>query len=196
MQIHDLKPKNKLKKKKRIGRGGKRGTYSGKGMKGQKSRAGANMPPIIREALKRYPKLRGYQFSPFKKVSVVNISILDKVFDDGAKITPKALKEKGLAQKSKNREIKVLGNGETKKKFFVSDLIVSKTARETIESAGGKIGRTVKHKAQSTKKPQSTNKKEDAKNKQTKGGKSEKKSKSKTTNPKQAKNSNSKKTKS
>src|SRR4030043_532865 len=54
-----MKPKHKLKKKKRVGRGGKRGTYSGKGIKGQKSRAGRKMVPVIRELIKKYPKLRG-----------------------------------------------------------------------------------------------------------------------------------------
>ena len=59
MQLHELKPIHKNKESKKIGRGGKRGTYSGKGMKGQRSRAGARMQPIIRELTKRYPKLRG-----------------------------------------------------------------------------------------------------------------------------------------
>ncbi len=62
MQLHELRPKHKLKKKKRIGRGGKTGTYSGRGVKGQKSRAGAKFEPIIRGLIKRYPKLRGYRF--------------------------------------------------------------------------------------------------------------------------------------
>ncbi len=61
MQLHELKPIHKRKQPKKIGRGGKRGTYSGKGMKGQKSRAGARMQPIIRELIKRYHKLRGYK---------------------------------------------------------------------------------------------------------------------------------------
>lgn len=59
MQIHQLKPIHKPKKKKRVGRGGKKGTYSGKGMKGQKSRAGKRFKPMIRELIKRYPKLKG-----------------------------------------------------------------------------------------------------------------------------------------
>lgn len=59
MQLHELQPKHKLKKQKRIGRGGKRGTYSGRGIKGQKSRAGRKLKPAIREFIKRYPKLRG-----------------------------------------------------------------------------------------------------------------------------------------
>jgi large subunit ribosomal protein L15 len=62
MQLHEIKPTHKLKKRKRVGRGGKRGTYSGRGQKGQLSRAGRKLKPLIREIIKRYPKLRGYKF--------------------------------------------------------------------------------------------------------------------------------------
>jgi large subunit ribosomal protein L15 len=62
MQLHELRPIHKPHKKKRIGRGGKKGTYSGKGIKGQKSRAGRKFKPLIREIIKRYPKKRGYKF--------------------------------------------------------------------------------------------------------------------------------------
>ena len=62
MQLHDLKPNYKSKEKKRVGRGGKKGTYSGKGMKGQKSRAGRKLEPPVRGLIKRYHKLRGYKF--------------------------------------------------------------------------------------------------------------------------------------
>lgn len=76
MQIHELKPKHKIKKGRRVGRGGKKGTYSGKGMKGQKSRAGRKFQPIIRELIKRYPKLKGYRVSALaekkKKKKIVN----------------------------------------------------------------------------------------------------------------------------
>ncbi len=139
MQIHEVQPITKIKKKKRIGRGGKRGTYSGKGMKGQKSRSGAKLKPIVRDLLKRYPKLRGYQFSPLSSVFVVNISVLDKVFDDGAVIEPKAIVQKGLLGKSKRIKVKILGNGETEKKFYVKDCLVSKSAQEKIEKAGGRV---------------------------------------------------------
>jgi large subunit ribosomal protein L15 len=67
MQLHELKPRHKLKKKKRVGRGGKRGTYSGRGQKGQLARAGRKLKPIVREIIKRYPKLRGYKFKARKK---------------------------------------------------------------------------------------------------------------------------------
>lgn len=67
MQLHELKPIHKLKKRKRIGRGGKRGTYCGKGIKGQASRAGKRLEPIVRSLIKRYPKLRGYRFKSAKR---------------------------------------------------------------------------------------------------------------------------------
>ncbi len=54
-----LQPNIKEKSKKRVGRGGKRGTYSGRGIKGQKSRAGRKMRPAIRDLIQRTPKLRG-----------------------------------------------------------------------------------------------------------------------------------------
>lgn len=59
MQLHELQPIHQSKSKKRIGRGGKRGTYSGKGIKGQKSRAGRKIRPAIRDLIQRTPKLRG-----------------------------------------------------------------------------------------------------------------------------------------
>ena len=79
---------HKLKKKKRIGRGGKRGTYSGRGIKGQKSRAGRKFAPVIRGLIKRYPKLRGYRFKAEEKnLAVVNVEVLDKKFDN-SELTP------------------------------------------------------------------------------------------------------------
>lgn len=59
MQLHQLQPLYKLKDKKRIGRGGKRGTYSGRGQKGQKARAGHKIRPALRDLIQRLPKLRG-----------------------------------------------------------------------------------------------------------------------------------------
>lgn len=64
MQLHEVVPIHKNKSKKRIGRGGKRGTYSGRGMKGQKSRAGHKIRPAIRDLIQRTPKLRGAKNQP------------------------------------------------------------------------------------------------------------------------------------
>jgi len=137
MEIHKLKPKEKAKKKKRIGRGGKRGTYSGRGIKGQKSRSGNNIQPIIRELVKKYPKLRGYNNSQTnKKVKAeINIAILDKKFQDGEKVTPEILVRKKIIKLIKNRMpiVKILGQGETKKKLIISNCGISKTAKEKLE---------------------------------------------------------------
>jgi len=137
MQIHQLQPKHKNKTKKRIGRGGKRGTYSGRGQKGQKSRSGRNVFPIIRELIKKYPKLRGYRSNKSdKKIAIVNIGNLDKVFKDSETVSPKTLIEKKLVSKIKGKvpKIKILGNGELTKKLIVENCEMSKSAEEKIKA--------------------------------------------------------------
>ena len=119
MQIHELKPKHKNKDKKRVGRGGRKGTYSGKGMKGQASRAGRKMVPIIRELIKRYPKLKGYKSFRLDDYSaVVNLETLEKISKDGETINPENLVKKGLISKVKGRvpKVKLLGTGKLTKK--------------------------------------------------------------------------------
>lgn len=136
MQLHQLKPKHKLKKKKRIGRGGKRGTYSGKGIKGQKSRAGRKFAPVIRELIKKYPKLRGYRFKgQDKNLAIVNIGDLDKKFKESEVVNPKALLERKLIRriKGKTPKVKILGRGELKKKLIIENCELSKSAKEKIE---------------------------------------------------------------
>ena len=92
MQLHDIRPDHKRKKKKRIGRGGKRGTYSGKGMKGQASRSGARFQPLIRELFKRYPKLRGYRTRRNEKYkAIVTLDMLEKNFKKGDAVNPGVL---------------------------------------------------------------------------------------------------------
>ena len=59
MQLHQIQPLNKRKSKRRVGRGGKRGTYCGRGMKGQRARTGAKVRPEIRDLIKKIPKIRG-----------------------------------------------------------------------------------------------------------------------------------------
>ncbi|OQA70577.1 MAG: 50S ribosomal protein L15 [Parcubacteria group bacterium ADurb.Bin247] len=141
MQLHDLKP-TKSKSKKRVGRGGKRGTYSGRGMKGQKSRAGHKKAPVVRELLKKYHKLRGYKFNSInEKPAIVNVSDIEKLFNSGDVITPEALLEKNLIRKSSGSlpKVKVLGNGNITKKVTLKECISSKQAAQKIESAGGSV---------------------------------------------------------
>lgn len=142
MQLHQLRPKHKLKQRKRIGRGGKRGTYSGRGVKGQKARAGRRLKPVIRELIKKYPKLRGVKFKSWKlKPAIVNIETLEKKFKSLELITPKVLIERKLIRKIKGRlpQVKILGKGKLTKKLTIENCQVSKSAREKVEKAGGKI---------------------------------------------------------
>jgi large subunit ribosomal protein L15 len=142
MQLHELKPKHKNKGKKRIGRGGKKGTYSGKGIKGQSSRAGRKMVPIIRELIKRYPKLKGYRRFVLEDFSViVNLNVLEKFSKAGETINPENLIKKGIINtiKGKTPGVKILGNGNLTKKIIVENCKVSKSAKEAIEKAGGTI---------------------------------------------------------
>jgi len=138
MQLHQLKPTIKSRKKKRIGRGGKRGTYSGRGQKGQKARAGHRIRPAERDLIQRLPKLRGFKFKPLKpKPVIINLSDLEKKIK-GDVINRQILLEAGLIRKSDKR-IKILGNGEVKKAFKVEGLEISQSAKNKIETAGGFI---------------------------------------------------------
>lgn len=142
MQLHQLKPIHPKKGKKRIGRGGKKGSYSGRGVKGQNARAGAKFKPIIRELIKKYPKLRGYRFNTkIKNLVIINIRDLQNKFKENEKITPELLVEKKIirAKKKNIPQIKILGNGEVKKALIFEGFQFSKSAKEKIEKAGGKI---------------------------------------------------------
>jgi len=141
MQLHQIKPKTKKKNIKRIGRGGKRGGYSGRGIKGQKSRAGRKIRPQWRDILKKLPKKRGYRSPSLKKKpAVVNLSDLEKNFKENEKVNPKSLLEKGIIKKSKGKtpEVKLLGDGQITKPLLVSRCQISKQAKEKIEKIGGK----------------------------------------------------------
>ncbi|MEK7103890.1 MAG: 50S ribosomal protein L15 [Patescibacteria group bacterium] len=142
MQINDLQPQHKNKDRKRIGRGGSKGTYCGKGCKGQKSRAGRKMQPFMRELIKRYPKIRGYRQELRAEGGLsINLNVLEKAFEEGAKITPQILVDKKLIRKiaGKTPLVKILGNGELTKSFSFESCLVSKAAQVKIEKAGGSI---------------------------------------------------------
>jgi large subunit ribosomal protein L15 len=142
MQIHQLKPNHTQKDKKRVGRGGKKGTYSGRGGKGQTARSGSKMEPFIREIIKRYPKVRGYRRFVLQDYSaVVNLDNLEKFAKDGDVINPENLIKAGLVGTIKGRrpQIKILGRGKITKKITVEGCKISKQAKEAIEKAGGTV---------------------------------------------------------
>ena len=144
MRIHDLRPApGSVKEGKRVGRGRSsgHGKTSGRGQKGQLSRSGGGKGPGFEGGQnplqRRLPKLPGFK-NPFKKVfSLVNVSQLER-FDDGATVDPAALAGAGLI-KNTTIPVKILGDGELKKKLTVQAGAFTAAARQKIETAGGKI---------------------------------------------------------
>lgn len=140
MQLHHLKRPNHIKNKKRVGRGGKRGRYCGRGIKGQKARAGAKIRPHIRDFIKSIPKLRGVKFKSRKeKPQVVNLKDIDSKFEDNKQIvSPQSLEEKGLISDAK-KKVKILGMGKITKSLTFKEVDFSESAKKKIKKAGGKI---------------------------------------------------------
>ncbi len=143
MQLHDLAPApGSRKKRKKVGRGpgSGMGKTSTRGHKGLKARSGGNVRPGFEGGqmpiYRRLPK-RGF-FNIFKtNNAVLNVKDLDR-FEDGTMIDIDALREAGMV-KGRVDGVKILGLGEITKKFSLKNILVSKTAKEKIESAGGSI---------------------------------------------------------
>jgi large subunit ribosomal protein L15 len=147
--LHNLKPKPGSKRpRKRLGRGegSGLGKTSGRGHKGAGARSGrkrkANYEGGQNPIHMRMRKLRGPHMKksmPFEnfrtKTQPVNLSDLQDRFESGDKVTPEALKEKGLAKRSD--PVKILARGEIKKKLDVHAHAFSAAAKEKIEAAGG-----------------------------------------------------------
>ena len=140
MQINTLKAR-KLKTRKRVGRGGVNGTYSGKGMKGQKSRSGysrrATWEGGRTTLIAATKKNRGFK-SRNAKNQIVNLSILEKKFKDGDMVDLTSLIKAKIVKKV-SAPVKILGVGELTKKLTVKDVLVSATAKEKITKAGGEV---------------------------------------------------------
>lgn len=125
------------KHKKRIGRGGKRGTYSGRGVKGQRARAGTRHFNSQKDEVKAYPKLRGGHFHSRKTPAVaINVSALER-FEPKSAITAQTLVDAGIIRKGDT--VKLLGSGELTKALTVSGIPMSQTAKTKIEKAGGTV---------------------------------------------------------
>ena len=140
MKLHDLKPAPSAKKrKKRVGRGNASGTgkTSGRGQKGTRARntvapwfEGGQMP-----IQRRLPKWGGFTNPNRVEYVVVNVARLGEVFEAGATIGPADLVGHGLV--SRNKPIKVLGQGDISKALTVKAQKFSKQAEEKIKAAGG-----------------------------------------------------------
>ena len=129
-----------------MGRGGKRGRPSGRGTKGQKSRAGRRIRPAERDLIIRLPKRRGFANLPKSpKPAIFNLENLVPVLKSAHEgkssvvLDQGFLKKTGLLPPKFRGDVKILGNGEIKAPVEVRGLKVSEGAREKIERAGGKV---------------------------------------------------------
>jgi large subunit ribosomal protein L15 len=152
LNLHSLRPAEPRRDRKRVGRGlgSGKGRYAGRGIKGQKSRAGSHKMAAGFEGGQmpidmRLGKLRGntsadaMPIGPFRTYSQpVNLRDLEERFDAGSEVTPEALKAKRLIRKV-SVDVKILGVGELSKALTVSAHGFSKSAREKIEAAGGSV---------------------------------------------------------
>lgn len=148
MQTNTLKRNTPRTTSTRIGRGGKRGKTSGRGMKGQNARAGHKKRPELRDIIKKLPKLRGHGKNRSRTVRIdrlayvpVNLRALELAYTAGESVTPATLYKKGLAptRAGKVRAIKILGTGTLTKALAVSGVLASETAKAAIEKAGGSL---------------------------------------------------------
>ena len=137
-------PEGANRNKKKVGRGHSSGwgKTSGKGHKGQKARSGGGVSlgfeggqmPLFRRVA-----ARGFSNYPFKRTAVpVNLDLLEKFYEDGEKVNLETLIAKGLIKKSETN-VKILGNGDIKKKLEVELTNVSASAKDKIVKAGGSV---------------------------------------------------------
>ncbi len=142
MQIQDLKPSNRTHAQ-RIGRGGKRGTTSGRGQKGQKSRSGHKIRPALRDLIARLPKRRGFaNKTKSPKPLVVNLSAVERHMKKGNKeaiVSLQSLRAWGVIPRRYTGVVKVLATGAFTSAVTVKGLAVSTGAKAKIEKAGGKV---------------------------------------------------------
>ena len=152
LNLSNLQPAQPRKDRKRVGRGlgSGKGRYSGRGIKGQKARAGSHamragfeggqMPLYMRTA-----KLRGntsadaMPIGPFRTYTQgVNLRDLERKFEAGDEVTPETLKAKGLIR-TVRKDVKLLGVGELTKKLSITVHAASATAQEKVQSSGGSL---------------------------------------------------------
>jgi len=145
MKLHDLRPnKGATQKRKRVGRGtgSGRGKTSGRGVKGQNSRAGGGVSATFEggqlQLVKRLPKMRGFN-NRFKVHYVpVNLDSVNEGFENGAEVSPASLFAAGLLGKLSDPVV-LLGRGKVNKALHVKVHRASKGARAKIEAAGGSV---------------------------------------------------------
>ncbi|MDA0770036.1 MAG: 50S ribosomal protein L15 [SAR202 cluster bacterium Casp-Chloro-G4] len=145
MQQHEINPPpgGKHKQKRRVGRGDSSGfgSYSGKGMKGQKSRSGGGVRPGFEGGqlalMKKLPMIRGFTNRFRVAYTAVNLDRLAG-FEPNTEVTPELLGQAGIVRALKS-PIKILGRGEIDVPLSVAAHKFSASARQKIEAAGGSV---------------------------------------------------------
>ena len=144
MKQNELRPPRGAKKKKKFvgrGDGSGHGTYSGRGCKGQKSRAGGGVRPGFEGGqlplIKRLPRKRGFTNVFKTEYNIVNVGKL-AVFPAGSEVTPQELLRVGLINTT-NHPTKILGAGNLQHPLLVSASKFSSSAEKKILAAGGKV---------------------------------------------------------
>ena len=152
LNLSNLKPAQPRKDRKRVGRGlgSGKGRYSGRGIKGQKSRSGSHkMRPGFEGGQNPIYMRLGKQRGPYSKDAMpmgphrthtqpVNVAALEERFDAGSDVTLEALVEKGLIRNTRI-DVKLLGQGDLTKKLSITVHAASASAREKVEAAGGTL---------------------------------------------------------
>jgi large subunit ribosomal protein L15 len=145
MKLHTRTPlrENLLQ---RIGRSGKRGSYSGRGQKGQRSRSGHRIRPAERDIILKIPKMRGFRNKAKDDIpEIFNLGELSKHFKSHAKagapleVSYALLRTAKLIKKDYKGVIKILGAGEIAFPIAIKGFEVSATAKAKIEKAGGSV---------------------------------------------------------
>ena len=142
INLSNLKPKTGSRKRiVRVGRGNAsgHGTFSGRGIKGQRARSGGRKKLArrgLKQMLQQLPKTRGFQ-SIHENNTVVNVGELQAKFAPQSKVTPEAIRRAGLIRKAKY--VKILGTGTLKNAMQVHAHAFSASAKTAIEKAGGSV---------------------------------------------------------
>jgi large subunit ribosomal protein L15 len=145
MQLNDIQRTTKNRSKKIVGRGGRRGKTSGRGMKGQGARAGNKKRPELRDRIKKIPKLRGHgknsNPSIVQRPATLTLARIETLFDTGAVITRALLLEKKVIRRAQGAlpQVKILATGTLTKKVTVIGMELSTKAKEAILAAGGTV---------------------------------------------------------
>lgn len=140
--LHNLKT-GKKRNRKRVGRGDSsgKGSYSGRGIKGQRARSGGKSGlkkrSLMRQVIKKIPKIGGFK-SLKRKAITITTSALESNFKDGDTVSLNSLIKKNLITQ-KYRRAKIVYKGKISKKLTIKNITVSKKAGEIIKKSGGKI---------------------------------------------------------